>query len=137
MHDKPDKALLLDAVAKFLVEEVRPAIADPAVQFRVLIAANLASIAASEIRHEDAHDLAQLARLERLFHPDRPLPAPPPTRAERETRIRELETELARRIRARSFGASEIGVAVEHVKQTLREKLAVLNPRFDLREDLE
>lgn len=137
MHDKPDKALLLDAVAKFLVEEVRPAIADPAVQFRTLIAANLAAIVAAEIRNEDRHDLAQLERLERLFHPDRPAPAPPPTRAEREARIRELETELARRIRERSLGASETGLAVEHVKQTLREKLAVLNPRFDLREDLE
>jgi hypothetical protein len=137
MQDSPDKAVLLEAVARFLATEVRPALADPALGFQVLIAANLAQIAAAEIRGEDAQDAAQLERLEKFFRPNVPLPAVPATRAERHARIRELEQELVARIRARTLGASEIGDAWALVKQTLREKLAVVNPRFDLREEID
>ena len=58
MQDRPSKEALLDAVATFLLEKVRPAIADPGLGFRVLIAANLASVAASEIRSEGTQDAA-------------------------------------------------------------------------------
>jgi hypothetical protein len=135
MQDAPDKAVLLDAVARFLAMEVRPALSDPALGFQVLIAANLATIVAAEIRGEDVQDAAQLERLEKLARPEVPVPPLPATKAERYARIRALEAELVERIKGRTLGASEIGAAWAHVKQTLREKLAVVNPRFDLREE--
>ena len=51
MQDRPDKQTLLDAIAAFLVTEVRPKIDDPGVSFRVLVAAHVCSQVAAEDLH--------------------------------------------------------------------------------------
>ena len=43
MQNRPSKTDLLEAVARFLERDVKPAIKDPSLSFRVLIAANLAA----------------------------------------------------------------------------------------------
>jgi hypothetical protein len=134
MHDRPDKQTLLDAVAGFLALVVRPKIEDKALNFRVLIAAHLCSVASSEIRTEDVQDLAQLMRLAAIF-PDEP-PPPDLRRESRERSLRALEAELARRIREGSLDERQRALAVAHVRETLREKLRVINPRFDLSDTL-
>ncbi len=55
MQLRPDHATLLDAVAQFLLSEVSASLeANKALQFRVLIAANLANVVANELRTEHA-----------------------------------------------------------------------------------
>ena len=67
MSDRPDKEILLQAVARFLEREVKGAITDPRLAFRVLIAANLTSIVAAESRGEEAQQQAELHRLRALL----------------------------------------------------------------------
>jgi hypothetical protein len=125
MQDRPDKEVLLDAVASFLVQQVRPAIADAGLNFRVLIAANLAGIVATEIRTGDAQDLAENERLRALL-PDLGAAG-----------TRELNRVLTDRIRSGAFDDAAIVGVTAHVKQTLMEKLAVTNPRFETMLDIE
>lgn len=133
---------MLDAVSKFLLSEVKPAVTDPALGFRVLVAANLASIAATEIRQEDAHDDAELGRLRALM-PDVALPGEVEDeegrlgRPDRHVAIRHLNSALAERIRERRFDEGQMTHVWTHVASTLRDKLSVTNPRFDTRRDVE
>ncbi len=69
MQERPDKQVLLTAIARFLVEEARPALADPRLNFRALIAAHLASVVASELTSDEETVTRELARL-RAFFPD-------------------------------------------------------------------
>lgn len=132
MQDRPDKAALLDAVARFLLSELRPHVADPALNFRVLIAANLASVVAKETRLEEAHDSAQLQRLQLLL-PDVDVAEQANSRrsADRTAALKTLDSMLAERVREGGFDDSEMGAVWCHVTETLREKLSVVNPRFD------
>lgn len=66
MVDAPDKEPLLDALAAFLGRDVVGAIADPALAFRVRIAAHLVAGLARELRTEVADDRAHLEVLRRL-----------------------------------------------------------------------
>jgi hypothetical protein len=124
MQYRPNRLELLKAVGSFLAEEVRPAIADPALAFRVLIAADLIRIVGFELLTESGHDKAQLERLRALLErPDA-------------QDLGALERELAARIRGGDLGPEELWGATSHVTQTLGERLSVTNPRFDLRLDL-
>jgi len=127
---RPDKAALMEAVAQFLDEQVRPAVGkDPALAFRVRIAANLARITARETAVEDAHDASELASLAELL-PDEfgQLPEIEDGTQRREA-ISELNRTLARRIREGDF--DDDAALVAHLRRTLTEKLSVTNPRFD------
>src|SRR5580692_116344 len=59
MQNRPDKTALLEAVARFLATEVKPAITDPNLAFRVLVAANLAAVVAAEVATEEAQEEAE------------------------------------------------------------------------------
>lgn len=134
MADRPEKEVLLDAVARFLDKEVRPAVSDPRLAFRLLIAANLNQIVATELRLGEAHEAAQLARLRALAG----LPPPAPgSAADRAAELRRLERDLARRIREEPLDDDARRRVREHVIATLRERLAVSNPRFDLASAIE
>ena len=131
MQDRPDKATLLDAVARFLVAEVKPAIADPAIGFRTLIAAQLASVVAREIRAEDEHDEAELARLRALL-PEVGIDETKLARRDgRHEIFVRLNAELAARLRDGRVGEGELARVRAHLAQTLREKLSVVTPHFD------
>ena len=131
MQDRPDKATLMDAVAEFLTEEVRPYIDDRALSFRVLIAANLAGIVAREIRTGEANDAAQLLRLRRLL-PDVDIRAVvQDEKGGKKAALEMLNSELTVRLRAGQFDERQREQVWGHVTETLKEKLAVLNPRFD------
>ncbi|MFZ5445310.1 MAG: DUF6285 domain-containing protein [Myxococcota bacterium] len=122
MQHRPDHPTLLDALASFLMGDVAPKLeADKALQFRVLIAANLATVMAGEGRTHDARLAAEGARLQRLLD----APAPPRTAEELEA----LNRALAARLRE---GALMTPATLEHLLQTARETLEVTNPRFEL-----
>ncbi len=130
MQDPPDKATLLDAVAQFLALELKSAVADPKLGFRVLIAAHLTASVAAELRGDEAQDAAELARLRALLPDVAAQQKDPSPRAQ----IQALNRELAARLRD---GRLSAGAAFDHLQQTLAEKLAVVSPRFDLRPEIE
>ena len=123
MQDPPEKEMLLNAVARFLAEEVRPAVSDPRLSFRVLIAAHLAMTVANECRSGADEEAEELARLRAIY----------PTGA---ASLRELNARLATDVRAGAIGTDDARVR-EHVKKTLLAKLAINSPRFDTSPEIE
>lgn len=137
MQNRPDKSALLEAVARFLERDVKPAIKDPALAFRVLIAANLCAVVSGELQTEDAAGEAELARLAALL-PDAAgdLSRANASREERKSTLDRLNGELCSRIRAGSLGGAEEAVW-DHVVLTLRGELFTSSPRFDTSPDIE
>lgn len=127
MQDIPDKATLLAAVRRFLKADLAAVIPDPALRFRVLIAANLLGVVERELGHEQAHHAAEVGRLVALLQD-----------ADAEMLLG-LQGDAARREalgplyeRLLEGDSADPDAVFDHVKATLAEKLAVVNPRFDL-----
>ncbi len=136
MQQRPTKTALLQAVARFLVSEVYPSIADKRLNFRVLIAANLANMVAAEMESEHALIDAEIARLTDLM-PDMARPSAAQSESERFQLLSELNRELAARIRQRRLSPAERRRAWAHVRESLIRTLAVDNPRFDASPNIE
>jgi hypothetical protein len=122
MQEKPNKEELLAAISAFLMAELKPVITDARLSFRVLIAANLAQIVANELQKGPLKDAAELARLKQLL----------PDLSSNDLRV--LEGELAARLRD---GRVDLKAARAHLRETLRDQLAVNNPFFDTRAEIE
>jgi hypothetical protein len=127
MQDLPEKSMLLDALAQFLDQQVRPKLADPGLAFRVRIAVSLAQLVAREIRAEDQHDAREITRLSRLLHDT--TGDGHAVRKEREDQIRALQKKVIEKLK----GASDAEFREIHaaLKESLVDKLAVAQPRFD------
>lgn len=140
MHYPPDAPALLNAVAAFLKAEVRPKLKvdDPALAFRVLIAESLCQIVAGELMSEDMLDLAELGRLKELLPEESSAWGETGrSRTERHDVIGKLNTALVERIREGGMDPDLRQRTVEHLRQSLREKLLVTNPRFDTSDTIE
>lgn len=129
MQDQPTAVELVEAVARFLGDEVVPILADQRMRFRILIAANVLSVVARELAAGEALLLAEWQRLATLL--DQPDHEPPPRAKDLHAAVELLNRELCRRIRA---GEADIGpwhdAVFTHVQMTVVEKLQVTNPRF-------
>ncbi len=138
MQNRPDKSALLEAVARFLDKEVRPAIKDPSLSFRVLIAASLTGMVSAELQVEDAAGDAELERLVALL-PDAgvDLAKARASREDRRQALGKLNRELCARIRAGAFDGEARKAALDHTLLTLRGELFTSNPRFDTSPDIE
>jgi len=125
MQDRPTIAELLDAVRGFLESEVVGAL-DGTAKFHARVAANVLAIAQREVEQEPAQLIAEWQRLDALLGRV-PQPADPGALRER---LRRRTEELCERIRS---GAADDGpfraAVLEHVRATVREKLAVANPK--------
>ena|SRR5579883_1773038 len=126
--DASESELLLEAIARFLEREVRPAVPEPRLHFRLLIAAHLARTIAEELRAGEATEAARIERLRALL-PDVPLPSDIASRASRSAALATLERALADRLRD---GRLEPARALGEVRRALAERLAIVSPRFDL-----
>jgi hypothetical protein len=115
VQDRPDADELGAALARFLLEEVRPAVPRE-LRFQLLVAANAAAILGREAAVGDA-PIAERARLVRLM-PDLPEEA------------RAAQRELARAIRAGALD-DRWDEAVEVLRESVRAKLAVAHPGYD------
>ena len=105
----------LQAVAKFLDADLRPALSDRALSFRVRIATSLLQSVALESEHEDALAAAESKRLAGLA---------------------EDNAALARMLREGVLPDRDAAV-LQHLIQTLRERLQAVNPRFDTSPEIE
>ena len=129
MQERPEPRAVLEALARFLLEELQPVVQEKRLAFRVLIAAHLASTLAAELDGRPAHAAEELERLRALLPDVKPLPDD--TRAA----LRELNTALVERL-ARGEPPDDAALRA-HLRATLGDALRVFSPRFDLSPDIE
>ena len=135
MQYRPDASVLLRAVALFLETQVRPAMPDKALAFRVRVAAWLAQVVAVEIAGDEALDLQEMGGLfELLGVDDRQIPS---SQAERRARLTEMNEQLSAHLREGELAAGEIGDVSTHLRAILAGRLAGLQPAFDTRTNIE
>ncbi len=137
MTDRPDPPALLDAIARFLLEELQPQVTDRRLGFRLLIAANLATTVAAELRTGEERAVTELRRWQELLPGIERGDATRMTTSERVRAIRALEAELVARLRTGRLTADELQRARSQVRQGLAEALAFVNPRFDTSAEVE
>jgi hypothetical protein len=129
MQDRPTAVELVEAVARFLGDEVIPILSDPRMRFRGLIAGNVLRVVARELTAGEAPLLSEWQRLVVLL--DRPEREPPSRAEELHIAVETLNRELCARIRA---GEADVGpwhdAVFTHVQRTVAEKLEIANPRF-------
>lgn len=119
MLDRPDPATLLNALAGFLAQEVRPQLSDKGLSFRTLIASGLLQTLALQEQGLEPARAAAAARLAALLEQ--------PTSAD----LSALEAELVARLRAGDWASVATPDLLAHLRQTARDELAIANPRFD------
>lgn len=129
MQYRPTQEELLLAIADFIEADVRPQLADRALAFRCLIAANLARMCVLERRMEEWHDGGELAGLRALLGSSSD--EEPATKDERTAVLERLNAELSRSIRDGDLDATQLQAARTHLRRTLKGRLAITNPRFD------
>lgn len=134
MQNRPDHPTLLDAIAQFLLSDVGPRLeADKALQFRVLIAANLASMVSNEMRSESTRFDAEVSRLRRLLPEEAAkLPLDSKDRATRLEALEQLNRALSTTLKAGALSGERMNELLAHLLDTAAETLEVTNPRFDL-----
>ncbi|MBX3025675.1 hypothetical protein KF840_12280 [bacterium] len=126
MQDRPTASELLDAVRGFVERDVVPAL-DGTAKFHARVAANVLAIVARELALEDGHVEAEWLRLDDVLEPAI-LPADP---AERRAALRARTETLCARIRDGDADADPFRAAVlAHLTATVREKLAIANPKL-------
>jgi hypothetical protein len=127
MQDRPTASELLDAVRTFLEADVVPALEGPR-QFHARVAANVLAIVGRELAGEETALGEEWRRLATLLGSGS---AVPPGLEALRAAVREATATLAERIRR---GEADRGPLRDetraHVRETVRQKLAVANPRF-------
>ncbi len=113
-QDRPTASELLEAVREFLERDVVPD-TEGRLSFHARVAANVVGIVQREIEQAPALDAAEHERLRALLGHDGTLA--------------DLGAELARRIRDESLDDRRTEV-LAHVRETVRAKLLVANPRY-------
>jgi Domain of unknown function (DUF6285) len=122
MHNRPDHPTLLEALATFLSSDVMPKLeADKALQFRTVIAANLATVIAAELRTMPERLALEGQRLAALLKR--------PTAPKTLTELEQLNAQLAHRLAAGELVDRE---TLNHLLLTARETLLATNPRFQV-----
>ena len=123
MQDRPSADELVEAVREFLEAEILPDLDDPRVRFRTRVAMNALNILERELEQEEALLREELRRLATLLEED---PATPNSLEKLRARVIELNWDLAQSIRQ---GEVPEG-ALEHLKQTVADKLKVASPHY-------
>jgi hypothetical protein len=118
------------------MEEARPALRDPRLSFRALIAAHLASVVAAELTSDEDFVTRELERLEALF-PDEPEAPPGSSLDARRARVAERNARLAAYLRDGAPSPGEMAAIADALRESLREKLSIDNPRFDTSLEIE
>src|ERR671918_778937 len=124
MQDRPTAPELLDALAELLFTDVREWVPHER-RFQVLIAANLCSVVARELRAGAAPSLADVALFRSILGVEGPMPAPEDAEAE----AREAASELAWEIRRGNLDA-EIESVAGRLREHVGRKLEIARPSY-------
>ncbi|EMM76057.1 DUF6285 domain-containing protein [Leptospira santarosai] len=127
MQDKPTSADLLEAIQDFLMKEVLPQFKDKELlSYKTLVSWNMLGVVSREIRSgEEALD-KELGRLVELLDKNSVFPS---TLNEKKKLAHDWNMELLDRIRKEKL-SSENSRYWNHVKETVKEKVEITNPRF-------
>ncbi|MGQ2799167.1 DUF6285 domain-containing protein [Leptospira santarosai] len=127
MQDKPTSADLLEAIQDFLMKEVLPQFKDKELlSYKTLVSWNMLGVVSREIRSgEEALD-KELGRLVELLDKSSVFPS---TLNEKKKLVHDWNMELLDRIRKEKL-SSENSRYWNHVKETVKEKVEITNPRF-------
>ncbi|ASV12156.1 MULTISPECIES: DUF6285 domain-containing protein [Leptospira] len=127
MQDKPTSADLLEAIQDFLMKEVLPQFKDKELlSYKTLVSWNMLGVVSREIRSgEEALD-KELGRLVELLDKSSVFPS---TLNEKKKLAHDWNMELLDRIRKEKL-SSENSRYWNHVKETVKEKVEITNPRF-------
>jgi hypothetical protein len=118
MQDLPTAAELVEAVREFLEKDVFPAL-EGRTQFHTRVAMNVLGIVQRELEESGRVDASERARLVALLRRSDASDAS----------LLELNGELAAGIRDGSLAASREEL-LAHLRETLRDKLAIANPKY-------
>jgi hypothetical protein len=110
----PDAQTLLKAAISYLEEELIPSLAGYH-RFKTRVASNVLSTIRRELELRDANAQRERARLVSLLG--------------RDGDVRALSDELAERIRAGVIAVDDPALR-QHIRESLRETLAINNPRW-------
>ncbi|MDV6236733.1 DUF6285 domain-containing protein [Leptospira ellisii] len=127
MQDKPTSTDLLDAIQDFLMKEVLPQFKDKdLLSYKTLVSWNMLGVVSREIRSGEELLDRELQRLSSLLKKDAVVPS---SLNGKKLLVSEWNRELRDRIRKEklSFENPEYW---NHVKETVREKVEITNPRF-------
>ena len=125
-QDRPDAPELLEAVAQFLVTDVREW-APREKRFQVLVAANVCAVVARELRAGDEPLGEDLALFRELLGEE---PLEPAAGAELEQQVRSAQTELSRRLRAGELD-DRLGDVSDRLREHVRRQLEIARPGYD------
>jgi len=129
MQDRPDTHELIEAVVHFLEREILPALTDPRLRFRGLVAANMLAVAAREVAAGSAPLYEEWKRLTTLL--GQPITESPRSDEELRQAFLALNRDLCLRIRAGEADEGEWrDQALAHVEATVMDKLKIANPRY-------
>ena len=124
MQDRPTALELLKAVERFLDEQVVPN-TEGTVRFHARVSANVMRIVARELEQQEESLSAEWTRLDELLGSTE---LPETLTALRKGVLRRTE-ELCEKIRTGEADSTPFRTRVmDHVRQTVRDKLAVTNP---------
>jgi len=128
MHSRPSASELIEAVREHLTGEVIPLVEDPRVRFQTRVAVHVLSIVERELLAGEWPTREALARLHDLGVAEIPGPGVVP-----EASWRAAEEALCVRIRTGDADQGPFREEVlDHVRQTLKERLRVGSPDFPL-----
>ena len=124
MQDMPSAAELIEAVREFLEHDIYPVVEGRA-QFHTRVAMNVLGIVQRELElsleTDQRERVSAAALLERTILPNGQSTTP--------DTLRSLNDELARRIRDDTLASSR-NELLDHLRSSLRDKLAIANPKY-------
>ena len=123
MQDRPSMSELTLAVREFLETELAPALSDPRLKFRTLVAMNALGMIARESELEEPLLREECSSLLELLAENSELPI---GFSKLKSKILEANIELAKRIR----GGELPNGTFDHLERVTRAKLEVSNPAY-------
>jgi len=135
MQQRPDQPTILMGLAQFLSQDVRPAIEDKGLSFRVLIASAVAMSMALEQSGMDQREIDEMQSLGRLL--DGLVPTADLTPKCRRETLGHMNEEIARMLKEDDIAPQQLDDLRGLLKVTLASQIAAMNPRFDLSDTLE
>jgi hypothetical protein len=134
MQDRPTRTELLEAVRRYLEEDVIPHTSGRR-QFLARVSVHALGLVDRELRHEERHLVREWRDLDELLGPS----AMPALREEARAALDGRNRELAAAIRSGRFDAASAlrQRLLAHLRETTREKLEVADPGLLARDDAE
>ncbi|EMF80173.1 hypothetical protein LEP1GSC188_2614 [Leptospira weilii serovar Topaz str. LT2116] len=127
MQDKPTSADLLEAIQDFLMKEVLPQFKDKEfLSYKTLVSWNMLGVVSREIRSGEELLDKELGRLVELLNKNLAIPS---TLNEKKNLAHAWNIELRDKIRKEKLSSENLQYW-NHVKETVKEKVEIINPRF-------